>query len=283
MNIKSSLAGLAMKPIRGYKKYVSPYSGTGTSCKYTPTCSLYTADAIKEYGAIEGSIRGGLRILRCNRDAEGGYDPVPKKGEPFPENSVYEHPPVDSNSCLHYSNAPSGKDGIEKPDNRTLVKKVIDKVAITAMHAAGAIAGGVTGAIGGLAGGIALGGAIGFNAGTGKLDDMEKSILEKYVPPVYRDDQLKSLAQIDRPIGYTGALVHDFIATKLHSEVLAKIVGTTAGLVSGVFTAGVAGACLGAAAGVIMGGMMGKNYMKDKLGLLPVIPGQQELLEKYKG
>jgi putative membrane protein insertion efficiency factor len=282
MNIKSSLTNLAMKPIRGYKKYVSPYNETGAHCKYTPTCSLYTAESIKEYGALEGSIRGGLRILRCNEHAEGGYDPVLKKGEAFPEDFIYEHPPVDSNSCLHYSNAPSENNAIEKIDNRSLFKKVIDGAAITGMQLAGAIAGGVSGFVAGLTGGLAIGGTIGLNAGVGKLDDMEKSIVEKYTPPKYRDEQMRSLQSIDRPVASFGKSIHDFIAENLHSEILAKIIGTPVGLVSGIVIGGVAGACLGAAAGVTMGGTMGKNYMKDNLGLLPPIPGQEQLLEHYK-
>jgi putative membrane protein insertion efficiency factor len=47
-------------------------------CKYKPTCSEYSYDAIKEYGVIKGTILGTYRILRCNPCSKGGYDPVKK-------------------------------------------------------------------------------------------------------------------------------------------------------------------------------------------------------------
>ncbi len=48
-------------------------------CKHVPTCSQYTKEAIKEYGAIKGSILGIKRIIKCNPFGTFGYDPVPKK------------------------------------------------------------------------------------------------------------------------------------------------------------------------------------------------------------
>ncbi len=48
-------------------------------CKFTPTCSNYAIDAIKEYGAFKGTILSIKRILRCNPLSKGGYDPVVKR------------------------------------------------------------------------------------------------------------------------------------------------------------------------------------------------------------
>ncbi len=45
-------------------------------CRYNPTCSQYTYDAIEKYGVIKGSIKGFYRILRCNPFSQGGEDPV---------------------------------------------------------------------------------------------------------------------------------------------------------------------------------------------------------------
>lgn len=45
-------------------------------CKYYPTCSEYTKQAIEKYGAIKGLALGIYRILRCNPWSYGGYDPV---------------------------------------------------------------------------------------------------------------------------------------------------------------------------------------------------------------
>lgn len=57
-----------------YKKYVS--STIHASCIYTPTCSMYTYDAIDKYGAVVGILKGMRRILRCNPFRKGGFDPV---------------------------------------------------------------------------------------------------------------------------------------------------------------------------------------------------------------
>jgi len=46
-------------------------------CKFTPTCSEYTAQAIEKHGVIRGLALGVWRILRCNPWASGGEDPVP--------------------------------------------------------------------------------------------------------------------------------------------------------------------------------------------------------------
>jgi putative membrane protein insertion efficiency factor len=57
-----------------YKRFISP--SLGAKCRYTPTCSIYTLDAIEKYGALRGIFMGMIRILRCNPFAKGGFDPV---------------------------------------------------------------------------------------------------------------------------------------------------------------------------------------------------------------
>jgi len=47
------------------------------SCRYTPTCSQYTLEAVEKYGPIKGLFLGFKRILRCNPFFPGGEDPVP--------------------------------------------------------------------------------------------------------------------------------------------------------------------------------------------------------------
>ena len=49
------------------------------SCRFTPTCSEYTREAIEVYGSIKGTYMGIKRILKCNPFGPYGYDPVPKK------------------------------------------------------------------------------------------------------------------------------------------------------------------------------------------------------------
>ncbi len=46
-------------------------------CRYTPTCSEYTAQSIREHGIFAGIAFGARRILRCNPFSPGGYDPIP--------------------------------------------------------------------------------------------------------------------------------------------------------------------------------------------------------------
>ncbi len=48
-------------------------------CRYHPSCSNYTYEAISSFGVIKGSYLGFKRILRCNPWNMGGHDPVPKK------------------------------------------------------------------------------------------------------------------------------------------------------------------------------------------------------------
>ncbi len=63
--------------IKCYHKFISPM--LPGACRFTPTCSMYTVEAIEKFGVIRGMILGVWRILRCNPFCRGGYDPVPKK------------------------------------------------------------------------------------------------------------------------------------------------------------------------------------------------------------
>ncbi|MBE6562228.1 MAG: membrane protein insertion efficiency factor YidD [Ruminococcaceae bacterium] len=63
--------------IRLYQKILSPLKPP--SCRFTPTCSNYAIEAIKEWGIIIGLALALWRILRCNPFSKGGYDPVPRR------------------------------------------------------------------------------------------------------------------------------------------------------------------------------------------------------------
>lgn len=61
--------------IRLYKRFLSPL--LPPSCRFTPSCSRYTVEAIQKHGALRGTLLGAWRILRCNPFGKGGHDPVP--------------------------------------------------------------------------------------------------------------------------------------------------------------------------------------------------------------
>jgi uncharacterized protein len=65
--------------IRVYQWTLSPL--LGNACRYYPSCSRYTYEAVQRFGSFRGSWMGFKRILRCNPWFEGGYDPVPEPGE----------------------------------------------------------------------------------------------------------------------------------------------------------------------------------------------------------
>jgi uncharacterized protein len=60
--------------IKVYRRVVSPM--LPPACRFTPSCSLYTLEAIEKYGLLRGGFMGVRRLLRCHPFSEGGYDPV---------------------------------------------------------------------------------------------------------------------------------------------------------------------------------------------------------------
>ena len=69
---------LLIKFIKGYKYMISPF--LGQSCRYLPTCSEYSIDALKEYGFFKGLLISIKRILSCHPikflGGGEGFDPV---------------------------------------------------------------------------------------------------------------------------------------------------------------------------------------------------------------
>ncbi|HTJ87332.1 MAG TPA: membrane protein insertion efficiency factor YidD [Terriglobales bacterium] len=75
MKITEFPRSFALLLLRAYKYAVSPMFPP--SCRYTPTCSEYAAEAIERHGVVLGSGMALWRLLRCHPFVRGGFDPVP--------------------------------------------------------------------------------------------------------------------------------------------------------------------------------------------------------------
>ncbi|MBO8425626.1 MAG: membrane protein insertion efficiency factor YidD [Proteobacteria bacterium] len=76
-NQNNFITHIAIGLVRIYQSCISPFIGGRAACRFVPSCSEYTATAIKKYGAWRGTIMGMRRILRCRPGGGFGYDPVP--------------------------------------------------------------------------------------------------------------------------------------------------------------------------------------------------------------
>lgn len=79
MNVVGMVVGaprrIGMLLIRGYQRFVSP--ALPPRCRFVPSCSQYTLEAIDRYGLLKGSWLGFRRLIKCHPFHSGGYDPVP--------------------------------------------------------------------------------------------------------------------------------------------------------------------------------------------------------------
>ena len=74
------MSRLLLAAIRGYRYLLSPW--WGGQCRFTPTCSEYAMDAIREHGSLGGLWLAIRRISKCHPWHQGGFDPVPPESRP---------------------------------------------------------------------------------------------------------------------------------------------------------------------------------------------------------
>ena len=73
------LARAAIATIQTYRHMISPLRPP--SCRFTPTCSQYAADAVSEYGLLRGTWLALVRLLKCGPWHSGGWDPIPERSD----------------------------------------------------------------------------------------------------------------------------------------------------------------------------------------------------------
>jgi uncharacterized protein len=82
---------LAAILIRVYQWTVSPL--LGPACRFHPSCSQYTLEAIERFGVIRGGWLGVRRLARCHPWHPGGFDPVPAAPGPFCTHHTHDQHP----------------------------------------------------------------------------------------------------------------------------------------------------------------------------------------------
>ena len=91
--MQSLLIGL----VRGYRLLLSPW--LGSACRFEPTCSQYSLQALQQHGAAAGSYLTLRRLVRCHPWCDGGHDPVPQEPSRLFSRWVTTPPPQQPSSA----------------------------------------------------------------------------------------------------------------------------------------------------------------------------------------
>ena len=75
--------------VKGYRLLLSPW--LGSNCRFTPTCSAYSLQALEAHGAAAGSYLTLRRLARCHPWCAGGHDPVPEASARVAKSRLFTH------------------------------------------------------------------------------------------------------------------------------------------------------------------------------------------------
>jgi putative membrane protein insertion efficiency factor len=78
--------------VRGYRLFLSPW--LGSACRFEPTCSAYSLQALEDHGATVGTYMTVSRLARCQPFCKGGHDPVPERAPALFRHFFTEAPSV---------------------------------------------------------------------------------------------------------------------------------------------------------------------------------------------
>ncbi|MBP3979355.1 MULTISPECIES: membrane protein insertion efficiency factor YidD [unclassified Acidovorax] len=76
------MRALLIGVVKGYRLFLSPW--LGSACRFEPTCSAYSLQALEQHGAAAGSYLTVRRLVRCHPWCDGGLDPVPPGPQDLP-------------------------------------------------------------------------------------------------------------------------------------------------------------------------------------------------------
>lgn len=270
-NLSGLSAGqkLGKLALMGYKKYVSPY--LGVACPYTPSCSQYTREAIETHGILEGTKLGLMRFLSCSGHGAGGLDPVPGHHH---HGHGHDHDHDHDHAHAHEDPAPATVFPPRRSD-KSEPRQRLENLAFRAARVAGGLAGGIAGMVAGLPGGLAFGAFVGWKAGTATIDEHNKKLMGKY-----REQAVRSLIRLERPVGMPAFRIHAKVASLTGSQQAAKAVGGPLGCLVGAVAGALGGAAMGWRWGALFGGLAAQNGTKDLLGELPAHPATEAILDR---
>lgn len=76
-SLRAALTWALLAPVLLYRKVVSPF--LPRACRFYPSCSAYTVEALRVHGPMYGLVLGLARLARCHPFCSGGLDPVPPR------------------------------------------------------------------------------------------------------------------------------------------------------------------------------------------------------------